>query len=193
MITGLVGVFSLVFKEWQASRDRRNIRQQALTEASAEVAFATEWWKAQALLGDDTGADAAERAREILAAAEAKVVATRNASMAARKPVTFRRLFLLQHLPRRVARVLRVLFWLSILGLVIDSLSTASDASTHNVELSTDLVMLLIFACAVLVLRRRVPRSVLTYPDRVVGGRVLVGICHVTTVPTPPDGRSISA
>ncbi len=128
VLAGIVGALGLVLKEWRFARDRRNVRQQALAEASAEVAFASDWWKAHQLLGTDATTGSTAKALELLEEAEAKVTNTQHLSVKPRRPVTFKRVFLVGPLHKRSARVLRGFF------------GSASGSCCHIIQLTGELV-----------------------------------------------------
>jgi len=139
VLAGIVGALGLVLKEWRLARDRRNVRQQALAEASAEVAFASDWWKAHQLLGTDATTGSTAKALELLAEAEAKVTNTQHLSVKPRRPVTFKRVFLVGPLHKRSARVLRGFFWLSFGLLLLTSIQLTGELVSNGKEVGEEI------------------------------------------------------
>jgi hypothetical protein len=80
IVTAIVGALGLVLKERRHSHDRHAIRENALADAKAQVAMASEWLKVNELLGPNTAADSTKLAREWIADAEAKVTSTQGLS-----------------------------------------------------------------------------------------------------------------
>ena len=153
ILAGIVGALGLVLKEWRIARDRRNIRQQALAEASAEVAFATEWWNAHQTLGTDPSTGSTAKALELLGEAEAKVASTQHLSVRARRPVTVRRLFLAGPLHKRSARVLRGLFWISLGLLLIVCTTVTVELANNGKEVGEEITGLITLAVITVGLR----------------------------------------
>jgi hypothetical protein len=154
VVTGVVGATGLVLKEHRQARDAHDLRERALSEATSEVAFVTDWWKAHQLLGGEGDDGSAGQALAWLAEAQAKVASTQHATVKTRKRVTLSRLFLMHPLHRPLARMLRGLFWLSVAILLIGSITIAEDAASRSQRgwLSSDIAVLIIMAAAVLIL-----------------------------------------
>lgn len=55
MVTGVVGSLGILFQDWRARRSRAGRRKLALEDATRQVAFATEWWKARQSLDPKAG------------------------------------------------------------------------------------------------------------------------------------------
>jgi hypothetical protein len=153
VLAGIVGALGLFLKEWRIARDRRNVRQQALAEASAEVAFATDWWKAHQTLGTDPTTGSTAKALELLGEAEAKVTSTQHLSVRARRPVTFKRLFLAGPLHKRSARVLRGLFWISLGLLLIVSTTVTVELANNGKEVGEEITGVITLAVITVGLR----------------------------------------
>jgi hypothetical protein len=60
-VTAVVAGVSAYTKEAHADRNRRSIGEQAFADANAQVAFASEWWNAQQLLGPEVPAGASDK------------------------------------------------------------------------------------------------------------------------------------
>ena len=153
ILAGIVGALGLVLKEWRIARDRRNVRQQALAEASAEVAFATEWWKAHQTLGTDPSTGSTAKALELLGEAEAKVASTQHLSVRAKRPVTVKRLFLAVPLHKRSARILRGLFWISFGLLLIVSTTVTAELANNGKEIGEQITGVITIAVITVGLR----------------------------------------
>jgi hypothetical protein len=164
-VTGIVGALGLVLKESRRARDRRNIREQALAEARAEVAFCSEWWQAHQLLGTEATTSSTAKALELLAEAESKVTSTQHLSIEPKMPITFRRLLMLRPTKthKRGARILRVLFWISLAWLVLGAIILAQDATStsriEHAELGSDFGAIVFFALTTLLLRAWASRA----------------------------------
>ena len=94
--------------------------------------FASDWWKAHQLLGPDAMTEPNRKLSEYLAEAESMVAKTQELSRAHRKPVTFRRVFLLYRMQRRSARIVQWLFYLSIFLVVILAAALPSDITSNR-------------------------------------------------------------
>jgi hypothetical protein len=151
VITALVGALGLVVKDRRAVHDRRTVRTSALAEATAEVAFAREWWTAHQALGTGASADATERALELLTSAEAKVASVQAMPAADHDAQIFDRLFLFRRLEGRQAKALKVLFWVAIAFVAAGAISISSDAAAggDHASLGSDAVFGLV--CLLLV------------------------------------------
>jgi hypothetical protein len=129
VITALVGALGLVIKDRRLARDRRTVRASALAEATAEVAFAREWWTAHQAFGTGASRDSTHRALELLASAEAKVASVQTMPSEDHDAQIFDRLFLFRRLEGRQAKVLKVLFWVTIAFVAGAAISLSSDAA----------------------------------------------------------------
>ena len=127
VVTAVIGAIGLMLKDRRLAHDSRAIREKALAEASAQIGFATDWWKAQQLLGADHASDANQKLRAWLLEAETTVTAARQIQVD-RNPVTVRKLFLFEPMHRTSSKLLRILFWISALWLVLGAAVTAGDA-----------------------------------------------------------------
>ncbi len=127
IVTSVVAALGLMLKEARRARDRRNLREQALAEASAEVAFARDWWQAHQLLGV-TETHLRDTALDMLVKAEAKVSDTQHLSSREKGRVTLRRLLLMWPMQRRPARIVRVLFWVNSSLLAISAMTVGGEA-----------------------------------------------------------------
>jgi hypothetical protein len=151
VITALVGALSLVVKDRRAVHDRRTVRASALAEATAEVAFAREWWTAHQALGTGASADATQRALELLTSAEAKVASVQSMPAEDHDGQIFDRLFLFRRLEGRQAKALKVLFWVAIAFVAAGAISISSDSAAggDHASLGSDAVFGLV--CLLLV------------------------------------------
>lgn len=124
IVTGIVAAAGLALKDHRLARDARSVRDRAFDEASSEVAFASEWWKAHQLLGTPELEQRTEQAQRWLAEAEAKVTSAQAVPVDERPSVTFRRLLLLYPMHGWQAKALKAVFlffaaWLALLSLVL--------------------------------------------------------------------------
>ena len=123
IVTGIVAAAGLALKDHRLARDERSVRDRAFDEATSEVAFVSEWWKAHQLLGTPE-LERAEQAHRWLAEAEAKVTSAQAMPVHERPGVTFRRLLLLYPMHGWPAKALKAVFlicvaWLAIASLVL--------------------------------------------------------------------------
>jgi hypothetical protein len=132
VVTGVVAAAGLTLKDSRLARDRRNVRDQALADASAEVAFASEWWKTHQLLNADGMAEPTRQAREWLAEAEARLTRTQEISVKHKQRVTVPRLLLMYPMHRRSAKILKACFWLSVALLIIGCIATVGDSTSSS-------------------------------------------------------------
>ena len=137
VVTGLVAALGLYLKEWRLARDKKDIRNRAIADANAEVAFASEWWKATQLLGSDAPPDSPKRMLAFLADAEALVAGTQHLGAAQRNPVTLSRVLLLYPMHGRWARIVRRLFFASVLWLIVAALGVALDLTSSDPSIAT--------------------------------------------------------
>jgi hypothetical protein len=124
IVTGMVAAAGLAFKDHRLARDARSVRDRAFDEATSEVAFASEWWKAHQLLGSDGMEERTELALRWLAEAEAKVTSAQAMPVHHRPAVTLRRLLLLYPMHGWPAKALKAVFlicvaWLALASLVL--------------------------------------------------------------------------
>jgi hypothetical protein len=154
VVTGLIGALGLMLKDRRLARDSRHLREQALAEATAEVGFATEWWQAQQLLGGDALSVANPKMVAWLAEAEATVAVAKRHTTPRHNPVTLRRLLLIEPMHRRSSRVVRVLFWISVIWLCVGAIATAGDIGRNSQHswIGSDIALLVVSALIVLLL-----------------------------------------
>ncbi len=154
VVTGLVGAAGLMLKDRRLARDSRHLREQAIAEATAEVGFATEWWQAQQLLGADALSVASPKMVAWLAEAEATVAIAKQHTSPRHNPVTLRRLLLMEPMHRRSSKVVRVLFWISVIWLCVGAIATAGDISSNSQHswVGSDIALLIVSALIVLLL-----------------------------------------
>jgi hypothetical protein len=154
IVTGLVGAIGLMLKDRRLAHDVRQVREQAIAEATAEVGLATGWWQAQQLLGADAAAGARPRMVSWLAEAESTVADAKRQARIRRNPVTVRRLLLMEPLHRRTSKVVRVLFWISATWLCVAAAVTAGDISSNRQHawVGSDIALLVISGVIVLLL-----------------------------------------
>jgi hypothetical protein len=154
IVTGVVGAVGLMLKDRRLARDSRHLRGQAIAEATAEVGFATEWWQAQQLLGADALSVANAKVVTWLAEAEATVAVAKRHTTPRHNPVTLRRLLLIEPMHRRSSKVVRVLFWISVLWLCVGAIATAGDIGRNSQHswVGSDIALLVVSALIVLML-----------------------------------------
>jgi hypothetical protein len=188
VVTGLVGAIGLMLKDRRVAHDVRQVREQAIAEATAKVGFATGWWQAQQLLGADAAAAARPRMVSWLAEAESTVTDAKRQARIRHNPVTVRRLLLMEPLHHRTSKAVRVLFWISATWLCVAAAVTAGDISSsrRHAWLGSDIALLVISAVIVLLLHIWAEASEHAAPlspaDATVGGSA------PAAVPDPPSG-----
>ncbi len=74
VVTAVIGAIGLMLKDRRLAHDARAVREKALAEATAQIGFATDWWKAQQLLGTDGASDADHKLRTWLVEARRPLV-----------------------------------------------------------------------------------------------------------------------
>lgn len=152
--TLLAGAGALI-KDWRADRNRRNLRDQALADANAEVAFASQWWQAHQLLGTDVPPAAKERYLSYLNDADAIVTATTQLARTPRRHVSMAQVFLLEPMHRLSARICKWLFFFSFAYMILAAIVLASDSTTPSFQdsISDDVALLLVSAVLALIFR----------------------------------------
>lgn len=177
VVTGVVTATGIGLKDARLAHDQRSVRDRALADASAQVAFASDWWKARQLLGDEDAAEASQKFAAWLDDAEQLVASTKHLAAGNKNRVSLQRMLLIYPMHRRSAQVARILFLLAVTLLIIVAASTASDSLSRSQRswVGSDLVTTVFFAVIVVLLRiwavnaehRQVPvRPVYHYPPR---------------------------
>ncbi|MBX7433581.1 hypothetical protein JDV09_15895 [Mycobacterium sp. Y57] len=125
ILTAGIGIGALVIGDWRERRTRAGRRKLAFEDASRQIEFATEWFKASKDIAPDQEQQSAVRAHEWLEEAAELVAESKPPSREAQKrSVTVRRLLLAYPMHRRSARVLRG-FYYFFLGVMILQVSGA--------------------------------------------------------------------
>ncbi|WP_198153060.1 hypothetical protein [Pseudofrankia sp. DC12] len=157
VITGLVGASGIALRDRMLRRDRVNERREALSSATAEVLFVSEWWKARQLAGVSTEStdEAGLRASAKLEEVWENVQATRPPDPPPTAAV-WRRLLLVIPLAGWRAAALRVLFYTCLFALslvVVSTIFKVASPGSSDEALSDDTILLIIFSLPALVLR----------------------------------------
>lgn len=125
ILTAGIGIVALVIGDWRERRTQAGKRKLALEDATRQVEFASDWFKASKDISPATEEQAAARAQAWLDEASELVAESKPPPRSEEKrSVTARRLLLAYPMHRRGARVLRAFYYL-FLGLVIFQISGA--------------------------------------------------------------------
>jgi hypothetical protein len=125
ILTAGIGIVALVIGDWRERRTQAGRRKLAFEDASRQVEFAADWFKASKEIAPDDEQQAAARAQAWLDEASQLVVESKPPPRSQEKrSVTVRRLLLAYPMHRRGARVLRG-FYYFFLGTVIFQVSGA--------------------------------------------------------------------
>ncbi|WIM93907.1 hypothetical protein ACTOB_005901 [Actinoplanes oblitus] len=112
LVTMIATTLGIVLQDWRSRRNRLLRRRMLMDEATKQVAFVSEWWKASQLVDDPARQEAARAAAAAMIAEAATRVA--EVPVVAPKPRTrslIRRLLLWYPFSRRTAEVIRVLYY----------------------------------------------------------------------------------
>jgi hypothetical protein len=125
ILTAGIGIVALVIGDWRERRTQAGRRKLAFEDASRQVEFAADWFKASKEIAPDAEQQAAARAQAWLDEASTLVAESKPPPRPQEKrSVTVRRLLLAYPMHRRGARVLRG-FYYFFLGVVILQVSGA--------------------------------------------------------------------
>ena len=129
ILTAGIGIVALVIGDWRERRTKHGLRKLSLEDASRQVEFAADWFKASKEIAPEEERQAAARAQAWLEEASDLVADTKPAPPSEEKrSVTVRRLLLAYPMHRRGARVLRG-FYYFFLGVVVFQVSGALGAA----------------------------------------------------------------
>ncbi|MFY9919941.1 MAG: hypothetical protein WAL26_16325 [Mycobacterium sp.] len=125
ILTAGIGIIALVVGDWRERRTRHGARKLAFEDASRQVEFAADWFKASREIAPDSEQQAAARALAWLDEASDLVTESKPPPPTEEnRSVTIRRLLLAYPMHRRGARVLRG-FYYFFLGVVVLQVSGA--------------------------------------------------------------------
>ncbi len=125
ILTAGIGIIALVVGDWRERRTRHGARKLAFEDASRQVEFAADWFKASKEIAPASEQQAAARALAWLDEASDLVTESKPPPPTEEKrSVTIRRLLLAYPMHRRGARVLRG-FYYFFLGVVVLQVSGA--------------------------------------------------------------------
>jgi hypothetical protein len=125
ILTTAIGIVALVIGDWRERRTQAGRRKLSFEDASRQVEFAVDWFKASKDIAPDAEQQAVARAQAWLEEASALVAETKPPPPSEEKrSVTVRRLLLAYPMKRRGARVLRG-FYYFLLGLTVFQVSGA--------------------------------------------------------------------
>ncbi len=125
ILTAGIGIIALVVGDWRERRTRHGARKLAFEDASRQVEFAADWFKASREIAPDAEQQAAARAQAWLDEASDLVTESKPPPPTEEnRSVTIRRLLLAYPMHRRGARVLRG-FYYFFLGVVVLQVSGA--------------------------------------------------------------------
>jgi hypothetical protein len=129
ILTAGIGIVALVIGDWRERRTQHGVRKLSFEDASRQVEFAADWFKASKEIAPDAEQQAAARAQAWLDEASELVAETKPPPPSDEKrSVTVRRLLLAYPMHRRSARVLRG-FYYFFLGVVVFQVSGALGAA----------------------------------------------------------------
>ncbi|WP_123025319.1 hypothetical protein [Mycolicibacterium stellerae] len=129
ILTAGIGIVALVIGDWRERRTQAGRRKLSFEDASRQVEFAADWFKASKEIAPHAEAEAAARAQAWLDEATELITETKPPPPEEeRRSVTVRRLLLAYPMQRRGARVLRG-FYYFFLGMVIFQISGALAAA----------------------------------------------------------------
>ena len=134
VVTAAAGVVSLLIQDRRVRRSRDGRRQLVFEDATRQVAFAAEWWKAKQLTAATPEAlqDPTAVANGWLDEASARVTAAEQPNLGEDPHVSVSRLLLLYRFRRRSAKAIRISFY-SVLGLMnFTVLSIVFDKTTRE-------------------------------------------------------------
>lgn len=126
ILTAGIGIVALVIGDWRERRTKAGMRKLSFEDASRQVEFAADWFKASKDIAPDAEPQAAAQAQAWLDEAAELIAETKPPppSDEEKRSVTARRLLLVYPMHRRGARVLRGFYYFT-LGLVIFQISGA--------------------------------------------------------------------
>lgn len=125
ILTAGIGILALVIGDWRERRTQAGRRKLALEDATRQVEFASDWFKASKEISPDGEQQAAARAHAWLDEASDLVAESKPPPRSEqRRSITARRLLLAYPMHRRGARVLRG-FYYFFLGVVALQVSGA--------------------------------------------------------------------
>jgi hypothetical protein len=129
ILTAGIGIVALVVGDWRERRTQAGKRKLSFEDASRQVEFAADWFKASKEIAPEEEEQAAARAQAWLDEASELVAETKPPPPdEEQRSVTVRRLLLAYPMHRRSARVLRG-FYYFFLGVVILQVSGAMGAA----------------------------------------------------------------
>lgn len=124
ILTAGLGIVALVVGDWRERRTQAGRRKLSYDDATRQVKFAADWYKASKDIAPDTEQQAAARAQAWLDEAAELVAESTPPPSEEKRTVTVRRLLLAYPMHRRSARVVRG-FYYFFLGVVILQVSGA--------------------------------------------------------------------
>ncbi|HEV7849793.1 MAG TPA: hypothetical protein VGP27_00320 [Mycobacterium sp.] len=124
ILTAGIGIVALVIGDWRERRTQAGRRKISFEDASRQVEFAADWYKASREIAPDQEQQAAARAQVWLDEASDLVAESKPPPRSQKRSVTARRLLLAYPMHRRGARVLRG-FYYFFLGVVVLQVSGA--------------------------------------------------------------------
>jgi hypothetical protein len=130
ILTAGIGIVALVIGDWRERRTRHGLRKLSFEDASRQVEFAADWFKASKEIAPEQEPQAAARAQAWLQEASDLIAETKPPPPDEEegRTITVRRLLLAYPMQHRSARVLRG-FYYFFLGVVIFQVSGALGAA----------------------------------------------------------------
>jgi hypothetical protein len=154
VVTAVAGVVSLLVQDWRVRRSREGRRRLAFEDATRQVTFAAEWWKATQLLPatPEMLQDTAAVAQGWLDEASARVTAAERARVDEEPHVSVSRLLLLYRMRHGSAKAIRIGFYASTGVMAIVTTGVLGDAQDGN-PIVWDVLYLVLAGVLALLLR----------------------------------------
>ncbi|MFF2081004.1 hypothetical protein ACFVXG_40325 [Kitasatospora sp. NPDC058162] len=151
--TTAVSLLGFVIQDQLARRSRRERRKMLFEDASRQVAFATEWWKAMELVSPQPDELAEAKARSLAWLDEASTLraGARQLTVAERPHLPLSRVLLIYRFESRPAKVIRLCFYLALAWTILSVFTIPSDRGTSYFV--SDFGVLAMYIVLVLLLR----------------------------------------
>lgn len=153
VVTAAAGVVSLLIQDRRVRRSRDGRRRLVFEDATRQVAFAAEWWRAKQLTAATPEAlqEPTSVANGWLDEASARVAAAEQPHFGEDPHVSVSRLLLLYRLRRRSAKAVRIAFYavlslmgFTVLSIVFDKATRENAASWASILVLSGVVALLL-------------------------------------------------
>lgn len=134
VVTAIVGTLGILFQDRRARRTATGRRRAAFEDANRQVTFADAWWKAQRAVTDSSErlATANTRAQTLLDKAIGLIETVDRPTIDREQAVSLRELLLAYRMDHRSAKIIRVVFYLSLAWFLLLCLSLADQSLDQN-------------------------------------------------------------